>query len=142
MFPMTSKQRMLTALTRGQPDRLPVTTHHVQKYFLDTYLGGRTNREFFDEFGLDAYHWTVPILGEPGKSWVDEFGHLQSAVWRIERIASEGGSFPGYRYCIQTPRGQLSMEIQRNAYTEWVTERPVQEKRDIDLLAEYLPAPV
>ena len=91
---MTSKQRMLTALTRGQPDRLPVTTHHVMKYFLDTYLGGRTDREFFDYFGLDAYHWTVPILGEPGKSWVDEHGHLQSADWRIEREESQWGFIP------------------------------------------------
>ena len=138
---MTPKQRMLTALTRGQPDRLPVTTHHVMKYFLDTSLGGVTDIEFFDKFGLDAYRWLVPILGEPGKSWVDEQGHLQSDHWRITRAATTGGAFPGERYCIQTPRGQLSTEIQRNVYTEWVTERPVKVKRDIDLLAEYLPAP-
>ena len=34
-MPMTSKQRMLAALTRGKPDRLPVTTHHVMDYFRD-----------------------------------------------------------------------------------------------------------
>ena len=33
------------------------------------------------------------------------------------------------------------MEIQHNVYTEWVTERLIKEKRDIELLAEYLPAP-
>jgi hypothetical protein len=31
---MTSKERMLAALTGGRPDRLPVTTHHVMPYFL------------------------------------------------------------------------------------------------------------
>ena len=142
MFSLTSKQRMLTALARGVPDRLPVTTHHVMKYFLGTYLDGKTDREFFDAFGLDAYHWTVPIQGEPGKSWLDEDGHLQSKDWRIERSTFQDGSFPGDRYCIQTPRGQLSMEIQRNVYTDWVTEKPVKDKKDIELLAEYLPAPL
>ena len=76
---MTSQQRMLAALQGRQPDRLPVTTHHVMPYFLDKYLGGITAREFFDDFGLDAIVWTVPhrpgaargeycdpLQGEPG----------------------------------------------------------------------------
>ena len=45
---MTSKQRMLTALDRGVPDRLPVTTHHLMQYFLDKYLGGISGQDFFD----------------------------------------------------------------------------------------------
>jgi uroporphyrinogen decarboxylase len=141
MIPMSSKQRMLTALMRGVPDRLPVTTHHVQKYFLDRYLEGKTDQEFFDLFGLDAYHWSVPIKGETGKSWVDEFGYMQNADWCVERREVEGGSFPGYHYRIATPKGQLFMEIQQNNYTKWVTERPIKDKKDIEMLAEYLPAP-
>jgi uroporphyrinogen decarboxylase len=142
MFQLTSKKRMMTALQRGVPDRLPVTTHHIMQYFLDTYLEGNTDREFFDYFGLDAYHWTLPILGEPGISWVDELGHLQSDSWRISREECHDGSFPGYRYCIETPKGELSMEIQQNVYTDWVTEKPIKERKDIELLAEFLPVPI
>lgn len=32
---MTSKERMLTVLNRGVPDRLPGTTHHLMGYFLE-----------------------------------------------------------------------------------------------------------
>ena len=37
---MDGRERMLTALDGGCPDRLPVTTHHVMDYFLDTYMNG------------------------------------------------------------------------------------------------------
>ena len=33
---MSSRQRLLGALKRRKPDRLPVTTHHLMPYFLDT----------------------------------------------------------------------------------------------------------
>ncbi|MBI5960627.1 MAG: hypothetical protein HY866_17950, partial [Chloroflexi bacterium] len=55
MAAMTSRQRMLTALNGGLPDRLPVTTHHVMAYFLDKYMGGMSAYEFFDHFDLDAW---------------------------------------------------------------------------------------
>ena len=45
---MTSRQRMLTALSGGVPDRLPATTHHVMPAFLASHLGGASDREFFD----------------------------------------------------------------------------------------------
>lgn len=137
---MTSKQRMLTALTRGKSDRLPVTTHHVMRYFLDTYLGGISSLDFFDEFGFDAYQWIVPIQGELGKSWLNEWGVLESESWRVSREEANGSSFPGYRYTITTPKGRLTMEVQHNSYTEWVTGRPIKQKADIELLAEFLPA--
>ena len=43
---------MLAALNREIPDRLPVTTHHVMGYFLNRYLNGISNVEFFDRLGL------------------------------------------------------------------------------------------
>ena len=35
---MDSKERMMIALHRGKPDRLPVSVHQWQKYHLDVYL--------------------------------------------------------------------------------------------------------
>ena len=57
---MTSKQRMLTAIKGSIPDRLPVTTHHVMPYFLNKYMSGMSNNEFFDHFWLDPVLWIVP----------------------------------------------------------------------------------
>ena len=59
---MRPKERMLTALSGQQPDRLPVTTHHVMPYFLEKYLGGKSTQQFFDEFGLDPILWTSPHI--------------------------------------------------------------------------------
>ena len=60
---MTSKERMLCALKKGKPDRLPVTVHQWQKYHLDTYLGGISDLEAFDLFGLDGGVHSFPELG-------------------------------------------------------------------------------
>ena len=52
---MTSKERMMRALDREKPDRLPVTIHQWQQYHLDQYIGGMD--------ALDAFKpaaWTLP----------------------------------------------------------------------------------
>ena len=36
---MTSKERMLVALRRGKPDRMPVTIHQWQAYHLQKFMG-------------------------------------------------------------------------------------------------------
>ena len=49
---MTSRQRFLTALQGGKPDRLPVTTHWVTGYFLQ-HVAHLDEQTFYDRFGLD-----------------------------------------------------------------------------------------
>ncbi|HEY64926.1 MAG TPA: hypothetical protein G4O02_10185, partial [Caldilineae bacterium] len=51
---MTPRERMLAALARDVPDRVPVTVHQWQPYHLDRYLGGMSDLEAFRYFGLDA----------------------------------------------------------------------------------------
>ena len=58
---MTSRERLLVALDGGRPDRLPVTTHHLMPYFLDTYLDGMREADFFRRFELDPVHWAYDI---------------------------------------------------------------------------------
>ena len=66
---MTSRERLLAALDRRVPDRLPATTHHLMPTFL-AGMGGLTEREFFDRFGLDAICWTTPLENAPpAGSW-------------------------------------------------------------------------
>jgi len=149
---MTSKQRMLTALDGGQPDRLPVTTHHVQQYFLDKYLDGMDYRDFFDVFGFDPIRWVVPY--KPDDSQSEFFDPTQTSVhpldlthrvvsdeWRIEPEPIPNPEYRTTRYRFITPGGTLSMVLQGNAYTDWVVEPLIKAPHDIDLIARYVTHP-
>jgi hypothetical protein len=51
---------------------------------------------------------------------------------------------PSYRTTrirVATPRGELSMVLQDDGRTEWVRERLIKEKRDIELIADFAPVP-
>ena len=62
---MTCKQRMLTALDGGVPDRLPVTTHFIMPRFLEDCMGGISEEEFFDVSGWDPITYTTPHRPAP-----------------------------------------------------------------------------
>ena len=149
---MTSKERMLCALEGGRPDRLPVTTHHLMDYFLKTQMGGASSREFFDRFGLDAIHWVVahrpdesaggyfdPLQGAPGFL---EARRVSSDQWQVLSEDISGREWPTTRYRFVTPKGELSMVVQSNQYTGWVSEHLIKEKADIDLIGEFVTAPI
>jgi len=148
---MTSRERFLTALQGKIPDRLPVTTHHVMPYFLDTYMNGISNDEFFDYFGLDPINWlTEHKLGNSEREYYDPY---QSAIgflearrvatdeWRIETKTIEGYDYTTTRYNFITPKKTLSMVLQSNDQTAWVYEHLVKEKSDIDIIGEYVTSP-
>ena len=147
---MTSKQRMVTALERGVPDRLPVTTHHVMQYFLDTYMNGIDRPAFFEHFGLDPIRWVV--LYKPDASRGEyyepdrEVGFLESRNvfsdnWRIRSEDIPDSQYSSKRYTITTPRGMLTTVLQSNPQTTWVAEHLVKEKRDIELIADFVTWP-
>jgi uroporphyrinogen-III decarboxylase len=127
---MTSRQRLLTAINRGVPDRLPVTTHHLMPYFSDTYMHGLSPRAFFDSFGLDAIHWTWPSPA------------LTCQEWRVEVEEVPNPRYVTQRYRIVTPGGVLTTVLQSNVHTSWLAEYPIKDKGDIDLLARYQPSPL
>jgi len=149
---MTHKERLLTALRRGKPDRLPVTTHHLMQSFLNKYFGGKSSQEFFEHFDLDAITWPVchkpnaavgdyfdPQQGEPGFL---EARRVWSDRWKIfaEDVSTADG--PAARYRFETPKGMLTMTTQSNEQTTWVVEPPVKEKRDIELIGEFATHPL
>jgi hypothetical protein len=148
---MTSRQRMLCALDGGQPDRLPVTTHHVMESFLKKYLGGATDREFFDQFNLDAIRWVVahrpdeligeywdPLQGSPGFL---EAHRVATDQWRVHTDEIPGQQWPTTRFRFVTPKGELSMILQTHEHTTWVVEHLIKQKSDIDLIGKYVTAP-
>lgn len=151
MNEMTSKQRMLTALEGGIPDRLPVTTHHLQDFFRNEYMDGKSDIEIFDNFGLDAIHWTGPYLPAEGSYFNPYQGesnnprfnrYIVSDDWRITSEEIPDSQYETTRYIITTPKGELTTVLQRNEYTTWISEHLIKEKSDIDLIGEYVTAPL
>jgi len=145
--PISSRDRLLTALARGIPDRLPVTTHHLMPPFLQAQ-GGISEREFFDRYELDAIHWTSPLRPGVGcqpdprsDSELESWSHV-SDVWRVGRTGVAGTGFRTVRYAIGTPRKTLSMVLQTDGRTTWVAERLLKEKADIDIIAAFAPVPI
>jgi uroporphyrinogen decarboxylase len=149
---MTSKQRLVAALERRETDRLPVTTHHLMQSFLDKVMGGQSEQEFFDAFGLDPICWTVvhrpdtekgefadPEQGEPGFL---EARRVWSESWQVHREEILDGATPTARFRFITPKGELTMATQSNEHTSWVTEHLIQSPQDIDLIGEFCPAPL
>ena len=57
---MTSRERMLTALDNGRPDRLPCQVHGWMSYYLKTYLGGMDWYQANERFGLDYAIYVSP----------------------------------------------------------------------------------
>ena len=152
MTTMTSKQRMLAAITRnGKPDRLPVTTHHLMQYWLDNTMHGMTMQDTFDYFGLDPITWAVPHRpdldkGEYADPEQGPIGFLESTRvstdnWRVHWEEVPGQKYKTIQYRIVTPKGTLTMVTQGDATTTWVSDYLIKDKKDIDLLAEYMPAP-
>ena len=129
---MTSRQRLLAALDRKLPDRLPVTTHHLMPWFLEHRMGGISEREFFDRFSLDAILWTTPlrpeIVSDPN----------------CTACTQETVPEPDYattRYRMATPRGTLSTVLQDDGRTRWVSERLIKKKADVEIVAGIATAP-
>ena len=130
--PMTPRERMLTALQRGIPDRLPTTIHQWQPYHLKTYMGGVSDLEAFLAVGLDAAI-TIWDVNE-GKS---------TPEWRIE-LQTSPGQDPGttvYDYTFTTPQGRLTQRDEANDKTTWTVDYLIKRPEDMQLVKKYLPVP-
>jgi len=148
---MTPRQRLLAALDRRVPDRLPVTTHHLMAYFMDRYMGGASVREFFDRFGMDAIDWITPLRPDAGRGeryspphggpGIDDSRIVCSDEWRIEDEAVPDTRYRTVRCRIITPGGTLTAVIQSNEHTSWITEPFVKHKQDIDIIGKYVTSP-
>ncbi len=147
---MTSKQRFIAALTHQKTDRLPATTHHVMPFFLKKYMHGISNDEFFDYFGLDPIRWFAAYKPDQSKGEYEDPDHtpgylearrIVSDNWRIKHEHIPDPRYETIRYNFITPKKTLTLVLQSNEHTSWVTERLVKEKSDIDIIAEYTTKP-
>lgn len=148
---MNSKQRLIAAIERQKPDRLPVATHHVMPYFLNEKMGGMDNLRFFQEFGFDPVVWSVfhkpdESKGEYFEPGQGELGFLEARristeQWRIEQQDIPHPQYKTVRFTFKNPKKDLSMVLQYNEYTAWVVEHLIKEKQDIDVIACYATHP-
>ncbi|MEI6779849.1 MAG: hypothetical protein WCQ21_02915, partial [Verrucomicrobiota bacterium] len=114
---MTSKERMLRALAREKPDRLPVTIHQWQQYHLDTYLGGMDALAAFKTCGLDA---SIQYFEAMGQFWIPNAENylLQTPDWREEvRVVRADPNDRLLDHTITTPKGQLTYKTGGNRTT-------------------------
>ena len=148
---MNSKERFLKAIKREKCDRLPVTTHHLMPSFLDNFMNGVSAQRFFDQFGLDPITWEMAFTFDADKGEFHDPTHIDLGFLEARRVCTDNWRFKiddianqnytTQRFSIITPKKTLSMILQSNIHTTWVEEHLIKVKSDIDILAEYMPAP-
>jgi uroporphyrinogen decarboxylase len=136
---MTPKERMMAALHREKPDRLPVTIHQWQPYHLDTYMNGMDALDAFRAVGMDA---AIQHFEAMGQFWIPnaEEHAVQTPSWRDEITVA--GADPDNKvvdHRIVTPEGQLTYKTGADRTTTWITEYLIKRHEDVDLIEKYMP---
>jgi len=138
---MTSKERLMRALHREKPDRLPVTVHQWQGYHLDTYVGGVTPLAAFQRFGMDA---AIQYFEDMGQFWlVDaDYSKFSTPEWQDETVViSDDPDNRINHHTIHTPKGDLTYKTAGDRKTTWITEYLIKHDEDINLIQKYMPVP-
>lgn len=138
---MTSKERMMRALHREKPDRLPVTIHQWQQYHLDKHMGGVDALTAFKQVGLDASIAHFELMGQ---FWIPDATDyiVQSPGWREEiKVVSADPDHRIVHHTVTTPEGALTYKTGGDRTTTWITEYMIKRHEDVDLIAKYMPVP-
>ena len=132
---MTSRERMLTVLGNGRPDRLPCQVHGWMSFYLRTYLDGMDPWAAFERFGMDTAIYVSPDYA---------FDEKDDSKWRETRrdFGVDGDGNRHWEATIATPKGELHHAGTQNAVTGWGTESLIKTEQDFALWAEFAPLPV
>lgn len=138
---MTSKERMLLALNREKPDRLPVSIHQWQGYHLQKHMNGMTDLEACKAVGMDAQ---IQYFEDMAQFWlVDaDYTKLNTDQWHDDAKAIS--TDPDNRithHVITTPGGTLTYKTAGDRKTTWITEYMIKNDDDIELIDKYMPVP-
>ncbi|MCE5306394.1 MAG: hypothetical protein LLG20_02015 [Acidobacteriales bacterium] len=140
---MTPRDRLLTALAGGKPDRLPATIHGWMDYWANKYMNGADQFEIYSRFGMDAQIFYFAWLDEPVVSAMYFTGDLVPGPnWRVTyTIPKQDEVSTVYKFTIETPEGTLTKTMEKTDKMAWVTEYPIKEKEQIQLIRKYMPLP-
>ena len=138
---MTSKERLMTAINKGKPDRLPVTIHQWQGYHLDEYMGGLTDLEACKKVGFDAQ---IQYFQDMAQFWlVDaDITKLNTSAWTdVPDVIRNEPDDRIVHHTIHTPEGILTYKTAGDRKTTWITEYLIKRDEDINLIKKYMPVP-
>jgi uroporphyrinogen decarboxylase len=136
---MTAKERMLRALAREKPDRLPVTIHQWQGWHLEHYMGGMDVLDAFKATGLDA---AVQYFEAMGQFWIPdaETYAVSTPEWRDEvTVVDANPEHKVVHHAIRTPGGTLTYKTEADRKTTWITEYLIKRPEDVELIERYMP---
>ncbi|MBM3189990.1 MAG: hypothetical protein FJZ90_14865, partial [Chloroflexi bacterium] len=138
---MNSKERMMIALDKGKPDRLPVSVHQWQGYHLEEYLDGISDLEAFRRFGMDAQ---IQYFQDMGQFWLPDadYSRASTKTWRDEvQVLSSDPNHRIAHHTITTPEGVLTYKTAGDRRTTWITEYLIKRDEDVELIRKYMPVP-
>ncbi len=138
---MTSKERLMIALNKEKPDRLPVTIHQWQGYHLDKYMDGISDLEACIKVGFDAQ---IQYFEDMGQFWLTDadFEKFNTKYWTdIPKIISDDPDNRRVHHTINTPEGILTYKTAGDRKTTWITEYLIKRDEDIQLIKKYMPVP-
>jgi uroporphyrinogen-III decarboxylase len=140
---MNHRERMLTALEGGKPDRLPATIHGWMDYWNNKYMNGADQFEIYRHFDMDAQIFYFAWLDEPIQSAMYFTGDLVPGPnWRVScEIPKQDVISTIYKFTIETPEGVLTKTMEKNDKMAWVIEYPIKEKEQIQWIKKYMPLP-
>ncbi len=136
---MTSKERMMRALHRERPDRLPVTIHQWQQFHLDHFMDGMDPLAAFKATGMDA---AIQYFEAMGQFWIPNAERyvVQTPEWRDDiDVLDDDPENRILLHTITTPKGQLTYKTGGNAKTTWILEYLIKRHEDIELIEHYMP---
>lgn len=136
---MTSKERMMRALNREKPDRLPATIHQWQQYHLDNYMDGMDPLSAFKACGMDA---AIQYFEAMGQFWIPDAEKflVETDDWKDEiEVVKDDPEDKLLHHTIKTPEGELTYKTGGNLKTTWVTEYLIKNHDDIKLIDKYMP---
>jgi uroporphyrinogen decarboxylase len=140
---MNHRERLLTALAGGKPDRLPATIHGWMDYWADKYMGGADQFEIYRHLDMDAQIFYFAWLDNPPVAAMYFTGDLVPGPdWCVSYSTAKMDAISTvYKFTIETPEGILTKTMEKNDQMAWVTEYPIKEKEQIHWIRKYMPLP-
>ncbi len=131
---MTSRERMLTALENGRPDRLPCQVHGWMTTYLEHYLGGMDAWAAFERFGMDHAIYVSPTYS---------YDERDLANWQVTHTDLGVDSSGNRREAteITTPEGSLQMSVVHTDVTDYTSEYLLKSVADFEIWDAYCPMP-
>lgn len=132
---MTSRERMLTALNNGRPDRLPCQVHGWMQYYLNTFLDGADWWQAYERFGMDMAMYVSP-------KYVYSEKDLTQWERQHRNLGTDISGDQIWEEMIVTSKGTLHQAGASNQFTGWLTEELIKTEHDFELWDEFYPVPI